>query len=84
MDTMYAKMLPNTTCGQSFGRGRIISRFSGRTKSKVEKLDYYFPLKCAYFDWVLYSKFKTKRLLRYVDRATDKMTTITRPIGRFF
>ena len=66
--------------GMAAGSDSVIS-FS-KIKPKEEKGGVlYFPY-VAYFDLVLHSRFKTKRLLRSdidksTDKSTDKMTTVT-------
>ena len=53
-----------------------VTFFQVKTKPKEEKLLLFcFPLKLAYFDFVLPLGFKTKRSLRSdVDRSTDRST----------
>ena len=49
--------------------------FFSKIKPKEEKVVFLFPLKVAYFDFVLHSRFKTKRSLRSdTDRSIDKST----------
>ena len=58
--------------GMTAGPDSVV--FFSKTKPKVEKVYFLIsPKHVAYFDFVLHSRFKTKRSLRSgVDRSTDR------------
>ena len=54
------------------------SRFFLENQAERRKSGLLFPLKVPTLFFVLHSRLKTKRSLRFeVDRLTDKMTTVT-------